>query len=137
MKKFTTPPSATPSPLPQRPDDPFLNSFMKAITKSGMAHTHLMTKVNGVIFYNWRALHFQHSYRNITVVDPRAPVMRQSNARNRNNGGNCMAWFGKMLLLTCFGSVTIFVRNTRHCLISYLFSCFLLFLFFLCLWRSL
>lgn len=82
-KKSTTPPSATPSPLPQRPDNPFLNSFVKVITKSCTARTRLMTKINGDVFYNWRALHLQHTYDNLADVDPRALIMRNSNAREQ------------------------------------------------------
>ena len=82
-KKSTSPPSATPSPLPQRPDNPFLNCFMKAINKSGPNRVRLMTKVNGDVFYNWRALHFQHTYGNIADVDPRATIMRQRNTREQ------------------------------------------------------
>ena len=86
-KKSTTPTSATPSPLPQRPDNPFLNCFIKAITKSGPSRTPLMTKVNGDVFYKWRALHFQHTYGNITEVHPQATVMRQLNSREKECWG--------------------------------------------------
>ena len=55
--KKSTQPSPAP-PLPQRPKNPFLACFMKALTKSGSSRTRVMTKVAGEVYYNFRALHF-------------------------------------------------------------------------------
>ena len=56
-QKNSTQLSPTP-PLPQRPENPFLACFIKALTKSGSSRTRLMTKVTGEVYYNFRALHF-------------------------------------------------------------------------------
>ena len=39
-----------------------------------------MTKVTGEVYYNFRALHFQHTYGNIKEMDENTAIMRQINS---------------------------------------------------------
>ena len=74
-QKSMQPPPAP--PLPQHAENLFLTCLIKALTKSGLSCTCLMMKVNGDVFYNFCALHLQHTYRNLKQMDGRAAIMRQ------------------------------------------------------------
>lgn len=79
--------SSTTSTSPTSTDNPYLSSFLRAITKSGPSRVRLMGKISGDVFYHWRALHFQHTYGNLAELDPRAPILRQLNEPEKEHWG--------------------------------------------------
>ena len=92
---------------------------MKALNKSGSSRTLLMAKVNGDVFYNFRALHFQHTYGNLKEMEANTAIMRQISGPEKDIGVNSMALSVRTLLRTLLNIAKLCGKVIQLYLISH------------------